>query len=95
MHTLKKKKIDQTSGYGQVGFHGRFYTSYKLRFTLPTFLKYIILQQNLSCWYPILKISISIIYNIGFGFLLERLCLNEDVYDLLAQIITFRHLLNK
>ena len=27
----------------------------------------------------------SIIYNIGFRFLLERLRFNEDLYDLLAQ----------
>ena len=46
VYTHKKKKvINQTNGYGQVSFHGRFYTSYKLRFTLLIFIKYIILQK--------------------------------------------------
>ena len=35
MHS--KKKINQKGG-GQVNFHGSFYTSYKLRFTLLTFI---------------------------------------------------------
>ena len=88
MHTLKKI-ISQANGYGQVSFHGRFYTSYKLRFTLLIFIKYIILQKNWSCWYPIWKISISIVYNIGFSLLPGRICVDEDFYDLLAQVITF------
>ena len=88
MDTLKKI-ISQANGYGQVSFHGRFYTSYKLRFTLLTFIKYIILQKNWSCWYPIWKISISIVYNVGFSLLPGRICVNEDFYDLLAQVITF------
>ena len=32
--------------------------------------------------------SISIIYNAGFSLLLGRICVNEDFYDLLAQVIT-------
>ena len=31
----------------------------------------------------------SIVYNIGFSLLLRRICVNEDFYDLLAQVITF------
>ena len=52
-HTLIKKKIiNQTNGYVQVSFHGRFtpLISYALPFSL---YKYIILQKNWSCWYPI------------------------------------------
>ena len=88
-----KKIVNQTNGYRQVSFHGRLYTSYKLRFTLLTFIKYIILQKNWSCWYPIWKISISIVYNVGFSLLLGRICVNEDFYDLLAQVITFHIIL--
>ena len=84
-----KKIINQTNAYGQVSLHGPFHTSYKLRFTLLTFIKYIILQKNWSCWYPIWKISISIVYNVGFSLLPGRICVNEDFYDLLAQVITF------
>ena len=32
---------------------------------------------------------ISIVSNIGFSLLLGRICVNEDFYDLLAQVITF------
>ena len=35
------------------------------------------------------KISISIVYNIGFSLLPGRICVNEDFHDLLAQVITF------
>ena len=56
---------------------------------LLTFIKYIILQKNLSCWYPIWKISTSVVYNVGFSLLLGRICVNEDFYDVLAQVITF------
>ena len=68
--------------------------SYTLPFSrkssLPTFSKDIILQRYLSCWYPIWKTSISIVFNIDFGKLLERRRVNEDCYGVLAQIITFR-----
>ena len=37
--------------------------------------------------------SISIIYNAGFSLLLGRICVNEDFYDLLAQVITFHIIL--
>ena len=57
------------------------------------FFKYIILQKNWSCWYPIWKISISIVYNVGFSLLPGRICVNEDFYDLLAQVITFHIIL--
>ena len=33
--------------------------------------------------------SISIINNAGFSLLLGRICVNEDFYDLLAQVIIF------
>ena len=33
--------------------------------------------------------SISIINNAGFSLLLGRICVNEDFYDLLAQVTTF------
>ena len=36
MHS--KKKINQKNDGGQVNFHGSFYISYKLRFTLLTFI---------------------------------------------------------
>ena len=36
MHS--KKKINQKNDGGQANFHGSFYTSYKLRFTLLTFI---------------------------------------------------------
>ena len=51
-YTHKKKIINQTNGYGQVSFHGRFtpLISYALPFSLN---KYIILPKNWSCWYPI------------------------------------------
>ena len=34
-------------------------------------------------------------YNIGFGLLLEGICVNEDFYDLSAHIVTFLYLLKK
>ena len=38
------------------------------------------------------KYSIWIVYNLGFRVLLERLCAyHEDLYNLLAWIITFQH----
>ena len=36
---------------------------------------------------------ISIVSNIGFSLLLGRICVNEDFYDLLAQVITFHIIL--
>ena len=36
-----------------------------------------------------LEISISITNNAGFSLLLGRICVYEDLYDLLAQVITF------
>ena len=66
-------------------------TSYALPFSfLWNILFY---KKNLSCWYPILKISISIINNVGFSLQLGRICVNEDFCDLLAQVITFHIIL--
>ena len=62
-------------------------TSYALPFSL--LLNILFYKKNLSCWYPIWKISISIKNNVGFSLLLGRICVNEDFYHLLAQIITF------
>ena len=62
-------------------------TSYALPFSL--LLNILFHKKNWSCWYPIWKISISIVYNIGFSLLPGRICVNEDFYDLLAQVITF------
>ena len=62
-------------------------TSYALPFSL--LLNILFYKKNWSCWYPIWKISISIVYNVGFSLLPGRICVNEDFYDLLAQVITF------
>ena len=66
-----------------------FYTSYKLRFTLLTYLKYIILQKNWVVGIQFEKYSYQFLENAGFSLLLGRICVNEDFYDLLAQVITF------
>ena len=81
-------ELATVKSFNNNSLHGPFHTSYKLRFTPLTFIKYIILQKNWSCWYPIWKISISIVYNVGFSLLPGRICVNEDFYDLLAQVIT-------
>ena len=52
-------------------------------------------SKKLSCWYPSWKISISIVYNIGFSLLLKGLCVNEDFYDLSTHIVTFYLLIKK
>ena len=38
--------MNQTNGYGQVSFHGQFYTSYKPRSAPLTFIIDIISQKN-------------------------------------------------
>ena len=62
-------------------------TIYLLKKIVPTtFFIGIILLKKLNCRYLIKKIIISTIYSFGFFFFLKRLPVNEDFFDLLAQL---------